>query len=98
MRSHHSYCPVQVLRVASGKQSIATVMTSVGILCQQQFSAEKGANSETGARWIRASRLRDRVDELVPEEGNAPLSWKTCCPFYRAEYLRERPCRKIACS
>ena len=71
-------------------------MTSVGIPCQQQFSAEKGANSETGARWIRASRLRDRVDELVPEEGyeaTYPLSWEICCPV---EYTRTCTCTKIA--
>lgn len=68
MRSHHSYCPLQVLRVASGKQSIATVMKSVGPALKQTLSSQKGANSETGARGMRASRLRDRVNELASEE------------------------------
>jgi len=40
-------------------------MNSLGLQRYQRFSTEKRANSETGARRRRASRLRDRVDELA---------------------------------
>lgn len=47
-------------------------MKSVGPALKQIHSSQKGANSETGARRMRASRLRDRVDELASEEDITP--------------------------
>jgi len=44
-------------------------MKSVGQALKQTHPGQIGANSETGARGMRASRLRDRVDELASEEG-----------------------------